>query len=122
MKRITKQQITDLYCDLAAHLLSITEVQQIGPEVVTWLSERVMFGLPNAIAYTRRPTSELNIPRSHITDILSDFCYPDSDNNLATTFLQYMLRAADGLVDLNLPRFARHTELAILHSETGAPR
>lgn len=122
MKRITKQQITDLYCDLAAHLLSIPEVQQCGPEVVTWLSERVMFGLPNEDAYERRPLL-FNMCYEHpLHDVVRAFCYPDSTNNMAPTFLKYMLRAADGLVELKLPRFARHTELATLHSETGLPR
>lgn len=121
MKRITKQQITDLYCDLAAHLLSIPEVQQLGPEVVTWLSERVMFGLPGIDAFVNRPQIHYT-PRHDVWVVIIAITYPDSTRNLATTFLQYMLRAADGLVELKLPRFARHLELAELHSEPGAPR
>ena len=121
MKRITKQQITDLYCDLAAHLLSIPEITQSGSSVATWLAERVLTGLPDNEAYLLRP----QCPYTGTVDVfqvVADFCYPDSTNNQATTFLQYMLKAADGLVELNLPRFARHLELAELHSETGAPR
>ena len=121
MKRITKQQITDLYCDLAAHLLSIPEITQSGSSVAPWLAERVLTGLPDDEAYTMRPQAPYT-GTVDVFQVVADFCYPDSTNNMATTFLKYMLKAADGLVELKLPRFARHTELATLHSETGAPR
>ena len=46
-------ELVELYCDFAAHLLSLPDIVAISG-AVEWLAERMLFGLPDPDSHKKR--------------------------------------------------------------------
>lgn len=114
MNKTFSPQLVDIYVDFAIHLLSIPEIQQLGDDVIQWLSERVLTGLPNGDAWTHR--SRLLHWDSLPARVMFEFMFSNADDDDAPWFIHHMKLAALYLVDAGLPPFSRETELQV-HSQ-----
>ena len=105
-------QLADLYTDFAAHLLSIPEVTAL-PGVAEWLGERMLYGFPDYDAYERSPVSRVG-KIGALRSALSDFMFPDAENDSPVAFVKLMCSASTTLRTLGMTEFPRIDELIAL--------
>ena len=77
MNKTFSPKLVDLYCDLAAHLLTLDFVQSM-PVWQEWLAERVLTGLPNAAAYRQILPDRVKFYNTRYEDILNGFSWMDT--------------------------------------------
>ena len=111
MNKEFSPKLVDIYIDFAIHLLSIPEIQQLGDDVIQWLSERVLTGLPTVDAWDHR--SRLLTFDSTPARVMNEFMFSNADDDDAPWFIHHMKLAALYLVDAGLPSFPRETELQV---------
>ena len=107
-------QLVDLYCDLAAHLMTL-EFIQAKPPWVQWLAERALTGLPNRADYHAAAKMGLPGPNPGLEDdIAGTFSWADIDGQLPVHFAQSMRDVCRALHVYKLPPFPRESELSDL--------
>ena len=108
-------ELHNLYVAFVEHLLSLPETATVDG-AVEWLAERMLFGLPDAAAYTAR-THSMQHPRDSISAAVSALSFPDTDVNEINTFYRYMIAAQVNLESAGLPGFPRIEEVRKLYEE-----
>ena len=112
MRTYTFRPITvELYLDLAAHLISLPETNEI-PGAVEWLGERILSGmLPDHAAYRAHPVRSYGESTAVMHAALCAFVHPDTENNSDQSFMNSMESAANKLRQRGLPPYPRESEL-----------
>ena len=112
MSTYTFRPITvELYLDLAAHLISLPETNEI-PGAVEWLGERILSGmLPDHAAYLARPVTPFTKHDSSAASALCSFMHPDMETDGDKTFMSSMHAAVSHMRSAGLPPFPRESEL-----------
>ena len=113
MNKTFSPKLVDLYCDIAAHLLTLEFVQSM-PVWQEWLAERVLTGLPDAAAYRQIiPERSKLFSNPHVA-ILNGFSWIDSDSHKPGDFACDMRAVVTELRLHGFPPFPREFELADL--------
>ena len=110
MNKTFSPKLVDLYCDLAAHLLTLEFVQSM-PVWQEWLAERVLTGLPRREDYNRIFSMSSNLTDTPLHNILGTATYADTDSQCPMDFVVAMRVVSSVLRQCGLPPFPREHEL-----------
>ncbi len=110
MDKTFSPKLVDLYCDLAAHLLTLEFVQSM-PVWQEWLAERVLTGLPRREDYNRILHERVRLTEAPPYTALGSASYADTYSQCPMDFVVAMRVVSSVLRQCGLPPFPREHEL-----------
>ena len=114
---MTTNQLEDLYCELAAHLMTCPAIQE-HPPFVDWLADRVLTGFPGAgdyAAYNARHRQGTFHESSAASRLMGKFSWCDVSHETSDAFARSMNIVCRMLHDFDQPVFPKEADVILAH-------